>query len=318
MKPLWRVDLKWLVGIAFVLCAVVAALAYSLYRLTEYETATGTTAAVIESLAEAGLDEDLHAKLQEAARANPEAEVQAGDVVLPLLGKEILGLSREEVLRKAAASLADKIYYEGVDAAETYFRGVRDAEETPEGPPPQGSPPEQGASPDEEESLPLAPLDVFTESSHQKVRFFLLGTSLGALALLGVLALLGRGFGRMGAPGLAMAVAVGPLAVAFQVMRSVFDEMRNDEGGVFPAAAGALYPAMDDLARLFTILAGVGVGLVLAAVVGNLGLSLWRRVRARRAEPGEALEDRDSQGETEGIRDISEQTAGGPKGISQL
>lgn len=69
-----RSDLKWVVGLAFFLCALAAALTYSLFRLSTYETASGTAAAVIRVMIRGPLEDDeLLAHLQEAARADPQA-----------------------------------------------------------------------------------------------------------------------------------------------------------------------------------------------------------------------------------------------------
>src|SRR3990172_3574570 len=68
----WRQDAKWLAAILFVLCATMASFTYILYPITLHQPATGVSAAVIEGMTGGALNDDLFAKLQAAARSNPE------------------------------------------------------------------------------------------------------------------------------------------------------------------------------------------------------------------------------------------------------
>lgn len=209
-------------------------------------------------------------------------------MILPVRGEEIIGLNQAELLDLAALRLADILYYQGVEATDRYTETLTSRPEEP--PPPDQPPPAQEGDKD----IFLEPLGPLTQASHDRLRPFVLGLSLGAGALLAILVLLSRGFGRLGSPGVALLVALGPLAFAFQVMSGVFADMQGDEGDVFPQAAQALHPTIDDLARIFTILAAVGGALILAAVLGNLGLALWQRLRTRPSagaeEPAEGEE----------------------------
>src|SRR3990170_7698061 len=123
-------------------------LTHSLYRITLHQPATGVSAAVIEGMIGGALNDDLFAKLQASARSNPEAEAQAEGVTIPLRGKEIANLSREQLLQKSASRLADILYYEGVDAGEAYFQDL-----TPD----EGAPPSADQDPrnSEDEGLQL-------------------------------------------------------------------------------------------------------------------------------------------------------------------
>ena len=116
MKHSWRLNAKWTVGILFVLCAAAASITYSLHRISAQEPASGAAASVIHVLAEEIVDDEMFAELQAAAQASPEAEVQVNELIVPLTGEEIAGLTREEMLEKASARLADIIYFGGVEA----------------------------------------------------------------------------------------------------------------------------------------------------------------------------------------------------------
>jgi hypothetical protein len=280
MRSSWRLDAKWVAGVLFVVCAAAASITYSLHRISAEEPASGTAASVIDVLAEDTVDDEMFAELQAAAQADPEIEVQVNEFIVPLMGEEIAGLTREEMLEKASARLADIIYFGGVEAGEAYFQDLESKEEA-------GPSGDQSATDSEGDGLPLEPLGLFTQETHDGLRPFVLGLSLGAAALLAILVLLSRGFGRLGSPGLALVVGIGPTALAFTVLRTVFADVRDDEGGVFPGVAEALYPTVDDLSRLFAIIAGVGAALAAVAIIGHIASFTWQHTHAQAPESRE-------------------------------
>jgi hypothetical protein len=289
MRHSWQLDAKWVVGILFVLCAAAASITYSLHRVSAQEPASGATASVIDALAEEVVDDEMFAELQAAAQASPEVEVQVNELLVPLTGEEIASLTREEMLEEASTRLADIIYLEGVEGAEAYFQDMEPKEEA-------GPSADQPPANSEGDSLPLEPLGLFTQETHDGLRPFVLGLSLAAAALLVVLVLLSRGFGRLGSPGIALVAAIGPAALIFVVLRTVFAEARDNEEGMFTGAAEALYPTVDDLSRLFTIVVAVGAALTAAAIIGHIASLIWRRTHLQTSE---SSEDEASPGEPE-------------------
>lgn len=289
MKHSWRQDAKWVAAILFVLCAAAASITYSLHRVSAEESASGAAASVIDALAEEMVDDEMFAELQAAAKASPEVEVQVNELLLPLTGEEISGLTREEMLEKASTRLADIIYVEGVEGAEAYFQDMEPKQEA-------GPSADQPPADSEGDGLPLEPLGLFTQETHDGLRPFVLGLSLVAAALLAVLVLLSRGFGRLGSPGLALVAAIGPAALTLMVLRTVFADARDNEEGMFAGAAEALYPTMDDLSRLFTIIVAAGALLVAAAIIGHVASLIRQRTRSQASE---SSEDEASPGEPE-------------------
>ncbi|MBI2912503.1 MAG: hypothetical protein HYY03_01125 [Chloroflexi bacterium] len=279
MRPSWQLDAKWLTAIAFVLCAAAACLTYSVYRLTAPGPATGTAAAVIEAMTKPALDNDLFAGMQEAARVNPQAEVTANGVTIPLRGEEIAGLGREEVLDRSAARLANILYYEGVEAGEAYFQDLTPGEEQPAGGEP-GDP--------EDDGLQLEMLALFTQGSHNAVRPLVYALPLMAALLLAVLVSLSRGFGRLGSPGIALAVALGPIALVTTLLQGILKDGRESSEGAQAGAAAALQPPMADLAQTFTLLAGAGLAMAALAVGGSVTAVIVRRARRFRRSPAAA------------------------------
>lgn len=278
MRHSWRTDAKWVAGILFVLCAAAASITYSLYLLTAQEPASDTASSVINALAEEMVDDELFAELQAAAQSSPDAEVRVNEFVLPLMGKEIADLTREEMLEKASTRLANIIYFGGVEAGEPYFQDLPSGEEDLNS---------SGEAPPEEKGLPLEPLGLFTQETHDRLWPFALGLPLTAAALLITLALLSRGFGRLASPGLALVAGIGPFALALMALRRVLADVGEDEGGVLPAAARSLSPTIDDLSRLFTIIFVVGAALAAAAVIGRIASLIWQGTQARAPAPGE-------------------------------
>ena len=280
MRHSWRLDAKWVAGLLFVFCAAAASITYSLHRISAQEPASGAAASVIDTLAEEMVDDETFAELQAAAQASPEVEVQVNELIVPLTGEEIAGLTREEMLEKASTRLADIIYFGGVEAGEAYFQDLKPKQEAG---PSANEPPADS----EGDGLPLEPLGLFTQETHDGLRPLVLGLSLGAAALLAILVLLSRGFGRLGSPGLALIVGLGPAALALMGLRTVFADVRDDEGGVFPAATEALYPTVDDLSRLFMIIVAVGAALTAAAIIGHIASLIWPRARPQAPAPTE-------------------------------
>ena len=318
MRHSWRLDAKWAVGILFVLCAAAASITYSLYRASAQEPASGASASVIDALAEEMVDDELFAELQAAAQASPEIEAQVNGFVVPLTGKEVAGLTREEMLEKASTRLAEIIYFEGVEAGEAYFQ---DPEPKKEADPSGDAPPTDK----EGDGLPLEPLGLFTQETHDGLHPFVLALALGAVALLAILALLSRGFGLLGSPGLALVAGIGPAALTLTVLRSVFADVRDDGDGMFPTAAEALYPTVDDLSHLFTIIVAVGAALAAGAIIGHIASLIWQRAhpqvpaRSEEKPPVDEPEEQPDYAVDEGsaTSDGDELPSIGPSGVPQ-
>ncbi len=276
MKPSWRVDGKWLAAIAFALCATVASLTYSLYRVTAPEPATGAAAPVIEAMTRGALNDELFAEMQLAAQAQPEAEVQAQGVTIPLTGEEIAGLSRDQLLKESSARLADILYYQGAAAGEAYFQDLTPNQGEP-------APPGPATTDTEDEGLQLDMLAMFSQGTHSSLRPFAVALSLLAATLLAALVLLSRGFGRLGSPGVALAAAFAPAVLVTTLFRGALASGRDSSEGALADVAAALYPTISDLVRTFALLAVLGLAMALVAVAGQVAAVIvgrWRRARA--------------------------------------
>lgn len=280
MKYHWRVDAKWVVGIFCVLCVTAASITYSLHRITALEPASGASAAVIDTMAEEMVDNQMFTEMQAAAKASPKAEVQVNGLRLPLTGKEITGLTKKQTLKKASTRLADIIYFGGVEAGDAYFQEPKSKEGA-------GSSAKQSSADGEGDSLSLEPLTLFTQETHDGLHPFVLGLSLVAAMLLATIVLLSRGLGRVGSPGVALVAGIGPATLSVMVLRTTFADARDEGEGMLPGAAEALYSTVDDVSRLFTIIAVIGAVLITAAIIGHVASIMWLRGQPQTAAPSE-------------------------------
>lgn len=253
-----------------------ASFTYGLYRITLHQPASGTAAAVIEAMTKGALDDDFFAKLQQAAQTSPQAEVQAEGLTIPLRGEEIADLTKEEVVKNAAVRLADILYYKGVDAGEAYFQDLTPGEE-------ERPSTDQDPRNKEDEGLQLEMLALFTQGTHDGLRPFAIGLTLGAAALLAVLVLLSRGFGRLGSPGIAIATATGPFALIASSLRGVLEDGQRSSESTLAAAAQALYAPVADLADAFAALTVIGLVMAALAVAGQVAVVFVARRRRARA-----------------------------------
>lgn len=270
-RPSWQVDAKWLAAIAFILCAAIACGAYTVYRLTAYEPAAGATAPVIETMTKQALSDEVFAQIQEAARMNPDAEVAASGINIPLRGEEVTGMSKDQVLLESSRRLADILYNQGPSAGEVYFQDLNPESE------PDPADPDAG-----DEGLQLDMLALFTRDVHDGVRPFFIGAAVLAALLLGLAAFFSRGPGRLGTPGVVLVIAVGPFALATRLLSRLLVDGQDKDRRIADATR-ALYGPVSDLSNVFALFALIGAALIIAAAGGQIAAILVRRRRSRPA-----------------------------------
>ena len=91
------------------------------------------------------------------------------------------------------------------------------------------------------------------------------------------LVFLSRRFGRLGSPGIVLAVGAAPFALLWLIAKQVTKNASPD--GVDGALAEAISPMAGDVSTTFLWLLALGVALVLVAVAGHIGFALWHRFR---------------------------------------
>lgn len=256
MRPSWLVDLKWLFGLACLASIVVAGSLYSLSKLTERDPATGIFTGVMATFAKEGGGSEEFDELQALAAANPDQDFTIEGVTLPVEGRDLTGLSYDEAVDLVVGRIADRLYSEGPGSVAQFFT------DTPEGE-------------SEGEEFDLGPFSLLTQGTHDTVRriftFSLIAVPIFAVPLL----FFSRRFGRLGSPGVVLAVGAAPFAVLWFITERATKNTGQD--GMDGALAGALSPMAGDVSSAFFRLFIVGVVLVLVAVAGHIGFALWRR-----------------------------------------
>lgn len=276
MRPSWHKDLKWLFGLICLIAVLVAAATYSLRSLTAQEPATGIFSAIMTSFAKEGDGEESWPDMQAQAAEHPDEEFTIEGVTLPVKGNEIAGLSYDEAVDLVVGRIADELYVEGPHAVEEYFQSEATAEEgSSEG--------DEGGSGDQSEEFGLGPFGLLTRGTHDTLHdVFTIAAAVAVVTMI-PLAFFSRRFGRLGSPGVVVALGTAPLTLVwFAVHKATAGEGGSDDLGA--SLATAVGPTAADVSERFLTVFLLGVAMIGVAILGNVGLALWRRLRRGRAE----------------------------------
>ncbi len=260
MRPYWQLDAKWLAALACLAAIVVASCLYSLSKLTDRDAATGIFTGIMTSFAKEGDGEEAFEELQAVAATSPDEEFTIEGATLPIKGRELVGLSYDEAVELVVGRIAGTLYSEGPGAVEQYF------EDTP------AAGPEEGSAGEDEESG-LGAFSLLTQDSHDTVNRIFTFSLIPVLVLAVPLILFSRRFGRLGSPGVVIAVGTAPFVLLWLIVKQATK-------GTDSALAEALYPTAGDVSGDLLALFFIGLALVVASVAGNAGIALWRRARS--------------------------------------
>jgi hypothetical protein len=310
MGSSWRIDAKWLFGLICLSAIIVAAVLYSASKLTERDAATGLFSGVMTTFAKEGEGSEEFGEIQAQAAASPDEEFTIEGVTLPVKGSEIAGLSYDEAVDLVVGRIAQTLYTDGPDAVEQYFNATPVAG-SEEAPPPEG------------EEFSLGPFAVLTQDTHDTIRRIFTFSLIPILVLAAPLVFFSRRFGRLGSPGIVLAVGAAPFALLWLIVKQATKNAGTD--GINGALAESLSPMAGDVSTTFLWLLALGVVLVLAAVAGHIGFALWHRFRSTpapemgTAASGEPLDQPPHYTSEEGfsgqLPDASRSS--GPGGVSQ-
>ncbi len=264
MGSSWRIDAKWLFGLICLSAIIVAAVLYSASKLTERNAATGLFSSVMTSLAKEGEGSEGFEELQALAAANPDEEFTIEGATLPTKGSELIGLSYDEAVELVVGRIAETLYTDGPEAVEPFFADTpaADSEETSAG---------EGAEFD------MGPLSILTQDAHDTIQRIFTFSLIPILVLAVPLVFFSRRFGRLGSPGVVLAVGAAPFALLWLIVKQATKNAGPD--GIEGALAEALAPMAGDVSTAFLWLLALGVALVLAAVAGHISFALWHRFR---------------------------------------
>jgi hypothetical protein len=308
MQGSWRIDAKWLFGLICLATIIVAGVLYSASKVTERNAATGIFSSILISLAKDGEGAEEFEEYQALAVASPDEDFTIRGASLPIKGRELIGLSYDEALELIVGRIAVMLYTDGPESVEQFFTAASGADS-------------EESSAGEDEEINLGPLGLLTQDSHDRVRRIFTYSLISVLISSVLLVFFSRRFGRLGSPGIILAVGAVPLALLWFTVNQATKNADTD--GVEGALAEALSPIAADLSSAFLRLLVLGVVLVLAAVAGNIGFALWRRFRATPTPGGEGTPPDEPEqpgyvsGEGSAASGGDELPSIGPGGVSQ-
>ncbi len=262
MGSSWRIDAKWLFGLICLASIIVAGVLYSASKLTERDVATGVFSGVMTTFAKEGEGSEEFGEIQALAAASPDEEFTIEGITLPVKGSEIADLSYDEAVDLVVGRIAQTLYTDGPESVEQFFAAAS-------GPSSEEAPAAEGAE------FSLGPFALLTQDTHDIIRRIFTFSLIPILILAAPLVFFSRRFGRLGSPGLVLAIGAAPFALLWQIAKQGTRNAGQD--GVDGALAQAISPMAEDVSTTFLWLLVLGVTLVIASVAGHIGFALWHR-----------------------------------------
>ena len=262
VRPYWHVDMKWIFGIISVLLLIPALFASSLYQLTSQEAVERMALGVVEAIpAEEGVLGWYLEQVEQVAVKHPDEELELPilGTKLPLKGKALENLSREELREAIVSQLTRQLYQRGF--LETFALKA-----------PQG----------EEKDAFLRSVGFFGQATHRALGLVAVVLFLGAGVFAILMMLFSVQFGKAMSLGLALAMGCLPgfLALTFLEVGT-----RAGASGQRPGAAQAVIEALSgNIAPVARVYRGgfvAGMGLIILGAGASLALSLWRQRDSR-------------------------------------
>ena len=268
-RPSWQIDLKWVAGIFACAAIVVAGVLFSLAEITERGRAEPLSTAFVAFLIDGRVTDDEFEALQAQAAADPSGLVSLSPLDLDVRGSRIAGLTKEETSLLLAGELAAVLYEDGSEAAEALIL-------------------EPGPSEDGElqEAIELGPTGSLTADQHSIFRTFFFVSLAIVIALLGLVAFLSRGLGRLGAPAVVLALSTAPLAALWALAATAVGTPGEDEALYAVIARQLVRDTAIDLRSFFVAVLSVALAWVAIAFVGTLLTPLSRKLGAKMASRG--------------------------------
>ena len=249
MRPSWQIDLKWMLGLAACALIVVSGALFSLSHVTRRDIAIPMASALVSAGIADRVSDEEYAQVQAVAAANPGSTVSLSPVALSFSGSEIAGLDKQAAASVVGAKLAGVMYDNGEVAAKSLIV-------TPD--------PATGQEP-----VKLGPVGALNASNHSMFTQLFLAAAALALFALGGVAMMARGWGRLGAPAFILALASAPLGVVWVAAGSAIGAGEAGEGVFAQNAREAFKGAAGDLGTVFLAVAAAAVISGALCVIGS-------------------------------------------------
>lgn len=260
-RPGWQIDLKWVAGIFACVAIVAAGVLFSLAEITERGRAEPLSTAFVAFLVDGRVTDEEFGAVQAQAAADPSGLVSLSPLDLDVRGSQIAGLDKEETSLLLAGELAAVLYEEGPEAAEALIL--------------EPVPNEDG---EPQEAIDLGPTGSLTAAQHSTFRTFFFVSLAIVIALLGLVAFLSRGLGRLGAPAVVLALSTAPLAAFWALAATAVGTPGEDEALYAVIARQLIHDTAGDLRGFFVAVLSVALAWVAIAFVGTLLTPLSRKL----------------------------------------
>jgi hypothetical protein len=265
MRPSWQIDLKWMLGLLACALVAVGGVLFSLSHVTERETAIPVASALVSAGINDRVSDEEYAQVQAAAASSPTSNITLSPISLTFPGGNIAGMTKEQASAYVGASVANVMYDNGAAAAKSLIVT----------PPPES----------QQSAVKLGPVGALTASDHDLFTKLFVIVAIVALCLLGCVALLSRGWGRLGAPSFIVAVAIAPLAVAWKAAGSAVGTGDAGESLFVRAARESFNNASGDLSTVFLAIAACAAGAVVFSLLGSALSMMVSKSGGTAAEP---------------------------------
>jgi len=261
MRPSWQIDLKWVAGIFACVAIVVSGVLFSLAEITERGRAEPLSAAFVAFLVDNRVTDDEFEAVQAQAATDPSSTISLSPLGVEVPGSQIAGLDSEATSLLFAGELAAVLYAEGTEAAEALILEPR--------------PNEDG---EQQEAIELGPTGSLTAGQHSTFRTLFFASLAVVIALLGLVAFLSRGLGRLGAPSVVIALSTAPLAGFWALAGNAVGTPGDDEALYAVIARQLVHDTAGDLRNFFVAVLGIALAWAVIAFVGALLTPLSRKL----------------------------------------
>ncbi len=260
-RPSWQIDLKWVAGIFACVAIVVSGVFFSLAEITERGRAEPLSTAFVAFMVDGRVTDDEFEAVQAQAAADPSGLVSLSPLDLDVRGSQIAGLDKEATSLLLAGELAAVLYEDGPEAAEALML--------------EPGPNEDGEL---QEAIELGPTSSLTADQHSTFRTFFLVSLAIVIVLLGLVAFLSRGLGRLGAPAVVLALSTAPLAAFWALAATAVGTPGEGEALYAVIARQLVHDTAGDLRGFFVSVLSVALAWVAIAFVGTLLTPLSRKL----------------------------------------
>jgi hypothetical protein len=260
-RPGWQIDLKWVAGILACVAIVICGILFSLTEITERGRAEPLSTVFVAFLVDGRVTDQEFEAVQAQAAADPSGPVSLSPLDVDLRGSQVAGIDKEETSLLFAGELSAVLYSEGQEAAEALILEP--------GPNEDGEP---------QEAIDLGQAGSLTADQHSTFRKFFFASLAIVIALLGLVAFMSRGLGRLGAPAVVVALSTTPLAALWALAGNAVGTGGEDEALYAVIGRQLVSDMAGDLRSFFLAVTSIALAWAVIAVVGTLLTPLSRKL----------------------------------------